>query len=265
MARSRKNRMGAKRTSRKNRPSLSKVVAKEVRQIAVVAAREQIETKFVQSVGTNVGFNSIIGGGECYSLIPPLLGGVGTYQRLDNSIRPTSIQTDWHISIPAVARSVSVRVDLYLLRVKKFRNFADVAAAYPSGSGVAPTFLFSGGAGETINHLGIINYSDYPVNTRDFSLIKHHSFTLAANVGLAQGDTTSGNAPNVPGETTKHIRYKHKVRAKYNYLPGGTNAYPNEEAPFWVMGYSRTDGGNPDVANQSVICSWTTKMFFKDA
>lgn len=261
MATTRKNR-GGKRGTRKNR--LVKAVVQQVHNIARVEARKQLETKFVQTLGTNVGFNSIIGGGECYSLIPALTSGVQSFQRLDNSVMPMSIQTDWHISIPAVARSVSVRVDLYLLRVKKFKNFADVAAAYPTG-GTSPLFLYSGGSGETINHLGVINYSDYPVNTRDFSLIKHHSFTLAANVGLAQGDTTAGNAPNVPGETTKHIRYKHKCRRKFNYLPGGTNNYPNDEAPFWVMGYSRTDGGPADVVNQSVICSWTTKMFYKDA
>lgn len=260
--RKRAGRKAAKRAARKSSKSLKTMVTK----IAKQAALAPLETKFVTGGGiSNIAFNSGISSStlEFYSLIPPIVRGNGSWQLLDNSLVPLSITTTWHIGLANVARSQNLVVDLYLLENRNIKTF-------PALAGSSVRFLRTGQNTETQNYNGFIQDSSQPIQLNDFKLLKHYKFQLASNVGLANADTTSGNAPNLSGGLSyKRITYTYKntARHKLMYTPDGAtgNIYPNNTAPFWCLGYSKVDGSAPDVTQQNVLVTTTCRMFYKDA
>lgn len=244
----------------------SKSLTTMVTKIAKRAALGPLETKFVTGGGiSNISFNSGVTSStlEFYSLIPPIVRGNGSWQLLDNSLVPLAITTTWHIGLANVARSQNLVVDLYLLENRNIKTF-------PSLAGSSVRFLKTGQNTETQNYNGFIQDSSQPIETNTFKLLKHYKFQLSSNVGLANSDTTSGNAPNLPGGLSyKRISYTYKntARNKLIYTPDGAtgNIYPNNTAPFWCLGYSKVDGSAPDVTQQNVLVTTTCRMFYKDA
>jgi len=140
---------------------------------------------------------------------------------------------------------------------KNIKLYTDLNA-YTSG----PTFLKSGNSDSPTIYNGNIGSEDLPVDNREFRLLKCFKFNLMANVGTPNGDTTAGNSPNtLPSFKNLSYTYKCKSQLKYSSLA----QYPNGHAPFWVLGYSHTDGTVPDVANTDIIVSYVNQMTYKDA
>jgi len=195
-----------------------------------------------------------------YPLIPGITQGTGTYQRLDVALQPLNIRTNWHIALGTANRSMNIRVVLYCLQHKSIRHYPDLAQ-YAAG----PNFLKSGTNTLTQNYDGKISDEDLPVNKEEFTLLKCFKFNLMTNVGAPNGDTTNGNSPNtIP--SFKNLSYTYPMKSQLKYTPGGGGtSYPNGHAPFWVLGYSHTDGTAPDVAFQDVVVSCMTQMTYKDA
>jgi len=140
---------------------------------------------------------------------------------------------------------------------------------YPALAGSSVRFLKTGQSTETQNYNGLIQDSSLPVDTNSFKVLKHYKFHLTANVGLPNGDSTTGNSPNVSGQSYKRITYTYKntARNKLLYTADGTTGpvYPNNTAPFWCLGYSKVDGTAPDITQQNVTVTSTCQMFYKDA
>lgn len=233
--------------------------------VATKVANAGLETKFVSNEVNNIAFNSAITSGtECYSCYPNLGPGTGTWQRVGWDITPVRCRNNWVISINSVARSVNVMCDLFILIDKRNRYYPDVVSA-----GV-PQFLRSGngsGPGGTQTFNGFNTDSFKAINTERYTLLKHFRFQLTENVGQANGDTTNGNVPNVAGQSCKTLSYIVDTPKQLKYNPSNTPTidYPNGHAPFWVLGYSKVDGGAPDVAFQSVVVSHSAQMLYKDA
>lgn len=245
-------------------PKSSKLVPL-IKQVAKSQALKVLETKFVMERNAANTFNSPINGGfsEMYSLIPLLNQGTGTYQRLDDSVQPLNIRTNWHIALGTANRSMNIRCVLYCLQHKSIKHYPDLNV-YTSG----PPFLKSGQATLTQGYEGRIQSENLPIDTQEFTLLKCFKFNLMANVGVANGDTTDGNSPNtLPSFKNLSYTYKCKRQLKYDASapPMSPALYPNGHAPFWVFGYAHTDGTSPDIINQDVNISWMTQMTYKDA
>jgi len=133
-----------------------------------------------------------------------------------------------------------------------------------------PNILRTGTAGLTSEYGGRIVDENLPINTDEFTLLKKFTFNLMSNVGLPNGDTTTGNSPNmVPSYKT--LSYTYKVKSPLKYTPPTPSTatpagvYPNGHAPFWVFGYAHTDGSAPDVLNRDVVISSLSQITYKDA
>ena len=208
-------------------------------------------------------FNSAITSSalEFFSLIPPITRGNGSWQMQENSLQPLRITTTWHIGLTNVSRSQNLVVDLYLLQNKNIKFF-------PSLSGSTVKILKTGQSTETQAYNGQIQDAAQPVQTNDFTLLKHYRFHLCSNVGFSNGDTTNGNAANLGGSMSyKRITYTYKHKSPLKYTPDGATGpiYPNNAAPFWCLGYSKVDGTAPDIVNQNVTVTSSTMMTYKDA
>jgi len=187
-----------------------------------------------------------------------------TWARVGNEISPKSLKVHLTIGLNSVQRSNVFRVDVYILTRK------DLKILSPSGilNDTAVPLLFNTGfAG------GLTPYTGYPTipvlryNLNQFTVVRHKTFTLCGNVGLPNGDTTNGNAPNLLPGAVKYLNLDIPCpkTLKYDELVATTNVFPNNFAPFMVIGYSKIDGTAPDVLNQSIVASWTVAMTYKDA
>lgn len=242
-----------------------KPLVRLMKQVATRVQNAGLETKYVSSEVNTLAFNGNISSSlECYSLYPPLGPGTATYQRVGIDVTPIRVQNNWIISLNSVSRSVNVMVDMYLLIDKNLRYFPQIATQ-PSG----PYFLRTGnssGPGNTQQYNGINTDSFKMINKERYTLLKHFRFQLASNVGQANGDTTTGNAPNVSVQSQKTIEYVVDTPKQLRYNPGGTAPdYPAGHAPFWVLGYSKVDGTAPDLVNLSINVSQISQMIYKDA
>jgi len=234
-----------------------------IKQVAKSQALKLLETKFVTTREDGISFNSAIDSGafEMYPIISKCSQGTETYERIEDSIQPLSIRTNWHIALGPNVRSSNIRCVLYCLQQKSVKYFPDLATAYPT---TGPNILKSGTAGLTKAYLGRINDENLPINTDEFTLLKKFTFNLIANVGVPNGDTTAGNSPNAL-PSYKNLSYTYKMKSNLKYTPGGATTFPNGHAPFWVFGYSHTDGTAPDVLNRDVLVSYINTMTYKDA
>lgn len=241
-----------------------KPLIKLMKQVAVKTANAGLETKYVQNEFNAISFNGAIASGtECYSCYPTLGPGTGTYQRVGLDVTPIRVQNNWIISLNSVSRSVNVMVDLFLLIDKNNRYFPQIPAAG------APLFLRTGnasGPGNTQQYNGTNTDSMKMINKERYTLLKHFRFQLVSNVGQANGDTTTGNAPNVAQSSCKTLEYIVDTPKQLRYQPGQSSPdYPNGHAPFWCLGYSKVDGTSPDTVNTSITVSHITQMLYKDA
>ena len=259
------------KTIRKSKTKKVKVsksaLAPMVKKIARSQALQLLETKYVTQRDNGVSFNSAIDGGynEMYTLIPKCSQGVGTWQRVEDSIQPLSIRTNWHIALGPVARSTNIRCVLYCLQHKSIKYFPDLQAGYPL---TGPDMLKTGSSALTQVYSGRVVDENLLINNDEFTLLKKFTFNLIANVGVPNGDTTAGNSPNtIPSFKNLSYTYKCKRNLKYTPTLAGTASteFPNGHAPFWVFGYSHTDGTSPDVLNRDVLVSYINTMTYKDA
>lgn len=245
-------------------PMRRKPLVKLMKAVATKVSNAGLETKYVQNSINNIQFNSAITSGtECYSCYPLLGPGTGTYQRIGIDVTPIQVKNSWVISLNSVSRTNNLMVDLWVMIDKNNRYYPQVVS---SGS---PQFLRTGNSSGTGN---VQNFNGYNtdcfkmINKERYTLLKHYRFQLTNNVGLPNGDTNVGNAPNVAGQTVKTIQYTVDTPKQLRYKPEGTSPdYPNGHAPFWVLGYSKVDGTAPDEGYQSVTVSHITQMIYKDA
>ena len=265
-----KRRAAYKKRSAAKAAAGTKSLTSVIKAISSAQALKQLETKYVIGGLPGNAFNSVINSStELYSIIPRLQQNNATltdYQRVGNNITPTSLLTDWHVQISSRSRTMNIKVYLYVLQPKIYRNFD---AFKTSLAGQPFNFLRSGQATQVQGFNGFITDGDLAINQENFTLLKKYTFQLNTNVGLPNGDTTNGNSPNT-SLSYKHIRYSYKCPKQFDYdpvirQPGDIGDLPTNHAPFWCLGYAHIDGSEPDLANTDVVVSYTTKMFFKDA
>lgn len=261
------------RKSRKpstRKPTGSTAMVKLIKKVASRTALAEMETKFICEKQNAIAFNSQISTGtsEMYSLIPqlgaPATGvAAGDWQRMNNDVTPISCKTDWTFSLNAEStRTVNILAVLYCLQSKSTRYFPDLI--YEVGSS-GPLFLRSGSSVQVQQFNGYPTDISLPINSEEFTLLHKKVFHLQKNVGGANSDTTTGNAPNSAPSVFRHS-YSVKCPKQYRYSPSGlSEVYPQGHAPFWVLGYCHVDGSNPDVLNTDLAVSWNTHMTFKDA
>jgi len=236
-----------------------KALVKTIRRVARSEALKTQETKFVLEAGGAVQFNSPINGGfaEMYNLIPPVAAGDGTFERLDDCLQPLNIRTNWYIALTNAVRSMNIRCVLYCLQDKRVRYYPDLATTTNG-----PAFLKSGVSDIPTIYNGNIGSEDLPVNLKEYTLLKCFKFNLIGNVGNPNGDTNAGNSPNAM-PSYKNLSYTYPIKSQLKYSENAL--FPNGHAPFWVFGYSHTDGTVPDIINQDVSISYVTQMTYKDA
>lgn len=260
----RKTRARAKAYAQAQRAKPTQAVAQLVHRIV----NGTLEKKFVSNSTQAANFNSSIAViGDMKALIPQVQSGTGSWQRLDQRITPLSLRTTWHFSFSdTINRSMNILVSLYCFHKKNVKYVPDMAQDVTT-NGIQ--LLASGNSGIVQPYNGYVTESDLPINKDSYVLIKKYTFQLTNNVGLPNGDTTPGNAPNVSlGASHKKISLTVKTPKQLTYKPttgSSSVVYPDGFAPFWAVGYAHVGGAAPDAFNTDLNVSWNTTMTYTDA
>jgi len=145
--------MRRRRPARKSKPRGSKATKALVRTVAKQVVASQLEDKYVSytlypappaTVGYPISFNAAItSGSELYPLLPPLLNGVSSYQRVGDRVRPKRFVVDVIVSANGGLTSSQLNmVRLFLISDKSYGNWDDVRTNTPIS-----TQLLNNGAG----------------------------------------------------------------------------------------------------------------------
>ena len=255
----------------KKRPSkvLSKPAKTQVKAIVKRAIAAENETKFVSTeVANDVSYNSqITTVADMLPCLPKIVQDEGkgaAYERLGTKVTPKSVNVHIHASLTQqLERSTAIKVFWYILESKRYKNLKDSLALAN-----IPALLRTGDGGEVSTFTGVPVIASLPVNDTEFRVLKRGTFVLQKNTGLTQDNTTAGNQPLVnPICKSWSVKLKTPKRFIYDQDEDSPRLvyYPNNFAPFLVIGYVHQDHSTPDITNQDVSVSVRASMYYDDA
>jgi len=261
-----------KKSTKSKVARVTKPARKAIVAIAKQVLNRELETKYTCAQNSYAFNSAVTSYSECYPCLPAIFQTAAsavpgqTHTRLGTQVSPVTSKVDMTVAIYSVSRTVAVQCDVWVVVRKLNRYWPDVSAI---GSSASPQIFLTGASGTgTANYSGGMTNAKLRVNTNEFTVLHHKRFNLLGNVGLPNGDTSTGNAPNVAAHASKtfSMRLKCPKTLKYDENVGSTaNSFPNNYAPFLMVGYSKLDGSTPDLLNTSLIASWNVSLTYKDA
>lgn len=237
-----KGKTGRKRAPlRRTRPTVA--LAQAVRTIV----RRGEETKSIGLVLENaVQHNAAITNADIGVVLPGMAQGTANTQRIGDKVSPVSIRINGATSINDQSLGfidVPLTVKVMCLQAKGIRDSNLVTANAPLNQ-----LMDNGGTtswdGSTANSL-------FKINLDLFTVLGSRTFKL--------GDTTAENTRSMSK------RWSMKIKCPSTLKFGNGALYPDNFAPFFVLGWCRDDGTTPTFGQLWVVN--TTNVFFqyKDA
>lgn len=231
------------------RPTTRKAIAT----IAKTVVRRETEDKFsggiVEGPGNPHGpqINSL----DIFPILPPIATGTAYNQRTGDKVRPKYITVTVRACLNDNADMVTpYHVDFYILNCKRVKSYN-----LPGGLGanVPLNQLLDGGNGTNSQYDGSTMAALMPVNKEMFQVLKHWRFKLST--------TTSENHKPM-SSIQRTFRIKCPATLSYD---GPAATYPENFAPFSIVGWSRDDGLPANVGDTHVnITSWSI-VHYEDA
>lgn len=247
-------------------------VSKPIKTAIARAIRGSQETKYVSSaltaqngttnLSTFVGFSSAITSTtEMYSCIPRITQGVGDHQRVGNQIRPTNLKVKGIVSLNSRASdSLHCCVDIYFLTSKQIKSELQY-------SQVLIQRLLNKGDGTNTDYNGQTFNQMLPINTSEFTLLKHKRILLTKVQNSPNSEATAATAAVAgPNPYMKSFSVKIPCPKRFTYQTDA-QLYPASYYPFMVLGYTWYDNNGGSAPNQTstVVCQAQSQLYFKDA
>lgn len=215
------------------------------------------------NLGTYTAFSSgITGVAEIYGCLPRVGQGVDSQQRIGDSISPTRCTVHLDIVATSAVNFPSDKtVHVFLLTAKSIKTL-------PQYGNIPIKKLLDLGNGTEGEFDGTSFRAMCPVNTKDFTVLKHKKFRMVKTFGMPNSATaavTAGTTDGVisPSHQYAHLTMKVKVPKKLKYEVSGS-LHPTNYAPFLVIGF--TSNAPVDAASTVVDLQvlGRVEMRFKD-
>lgn len=211
-------------------------------------------TNFTQAINSS---------NEAYALIPPISIGGGDHNRNGNVIAPTSLTVKGFVSLTENdLRSAFLDVDIYILRHKSIKDIA-----YQLQLGNLQDLLNSGD-GLNVGYDGSWRHSAMPINDSTYTLVKHKKIRLEKGWGdvntLLSGAADSVTSYNTAPRHQKNFSIKVKMPKKLLYK-NDTDITPSMDYPFMVIGWNCPTNLDTTSSLETIRCSATTHLYYKDA
>jgi len=269
-------RFGPKRLGASKSRVTTRAVPNKKATVALVkqVLSKEIETKFRSQAPMIVSNrNAIVTNNDIRSLIPPMdqTGATdpgNSYERMGQKITPRKLRCSAYISLnPGITRSTNVVVCWWALTHKSIKHYPDLLPT--ANQDISTKFFKTGDFNQTYGFDGIVLNSTFPVNDNEYTVLKKGKFLLGKNTGVVQDVLTAGNQPVYGNHTGRMVEFDVKTPAKLLYDQDNgspkTVQYPNNFAPFMVVGYYHQDQTQGDEANADIAITMRTSLWYDDA
>lgn len=238
-----------KRTVRRAVARMKPVTKTAIRAIAKQVVRQATENKFVGGIVENsFQHNGQITTADMYPLMPPVAQGTGYNQRVGHKIKPKYLEYRVRVALNESADlTTPYHIDLWCLTSKRVKSYN-----VPGGLGaIDVSQLLDGGSGANVPFDATTMNALLPINKEEFNVLAHRSFKL-----------TTSTLENHKGTSYREMRIRLKCPASLMF---DTTNFPENFAPFTVLGWSRDDGIQPSVLSTHVtVTSWSI-LYYEDA
>jgi len=221
------------------------------RRIAPVVKRiisRQEETKCCGfTIENAVSHNAIISNADAVALLPVVAQGTGSSERVGDKVKGLYLKVKGCLSYydrgQAAVQSPMI-VKIFCLRQKGLGNLQTALASVN-----LPNFLDNGGA--TNSWDGSTLRAMWRVNTDLFDVL------ASRTIKISDTDVENHKAQ------TGHYSMSIKVPSTMKWSPG--NQYPDNFAPFFVLGWYYEDGSTPSAMDVNIINTAYGFLYYKDA
>lgn len=250
----------AKVRSRKRAVGKGKI-AQVVKQ---VLARGQ-ETKYVAETiiqASVVGQASATPGGF-FRLIPNLGQGTQDNQRIGDKVSPTRLVNRFVFNWPSdLQNNQDIVVNLWIVRVKGAASQTAVAGILPgqflkvgNGNNADPTDA------NQLNMLQVV--STYPLNTDQYTKLRHYRFRMRRGIGLPTNTNTGGEvAPTGVPRTDMFKTITYSCKAPHLKYSSTGFTTPSNFYPVALVYATNADGS---AYGDTLRMSINSQLYFKDA
>ena len=207
-----------------------------------------------------IGFNGPIGGvGDIYDLIPELAQGTGDHQRVGNVIQPTSLTVRGICSLQSnQATSQRCVVDIFILTSKMIKSQFNK-------SSILINRMLNQGNGNNTDYNGTTLNAMLPVNTTEFTVLKHRRLVLGKNENNPNSYVTTGTSQVASCSYVKPFAFKVTMPKKLTYQTDAITV-PSNYYPFMVIGWNYGDNNGTSAGSSAgMFVQAQSHLYFKDA
>lgn len=231
--------------------------------LAVVNRKEETKYSGEWIYSAQILQPSVVVPGNLYRTLPGIAQGNGDNQRIGDSITPVRARVLFSVGFNTnSAYLVDQIVNIWLLRPKGASTAAQVNAI------PAATLLKVGDgtnrdANEPNQQLMVNELNRLPINTDQFTPLKHFQFRMAKGLGFpnSAGPPGAGDSPTtITHQPIKYLSYTYKPPTlKYN---GAADTLPTNHYPVWCAWVTNVDGS---TSQAQLNISVRGELYFKDA
>lgn len=198
------------------------------------------------SVENAVTHNAQITNADAQALLPVIPQGTGSSNRVGDKIRPTLLKVKGCVSYYDRGQTWGspMIVKVFCLRQKGLGN---LQTALPSLN--LPNLLDNGGSTNFWD--GSTDRALWRINTDVFDVL------AVKTLKISNTDVENHKAE------TGHYEFNIKTPALLKYSPG--NQYPDNYAPFFVLGWYSEDGATPSITDVNIVNTCRSFLYYKDA
>ena len=248
----------------KRKPRMPKATGAFAKKVLSVVARSE-ETKFSGdlSVDRTAVTNAGTTPADFDRILSRVTQGVAENQRIGDRIVPVKAHANFQFWFPSTnANNQNAIVNLWIVNVKGASTQAAVNAVP-----VANFLQVGDGTNVDPNNgdqtLMITRYQQYPLNTDQYTLLKHYKFTMRKGIGQQANQNTGSEVTpcGVPNsEQYRQIRYTWKPPTlKYN---AAGDSLPSNHFPVALVYATNADGS---AYGDTIAYNLNTQLYFKDA
>jgi len=231
--------------------------------LAVVGKKE--ETKFVGDLSVDRTAVGQAGNtpADFDRILAKLTQGVSENQRIGDRVTPVMAHANFQFWFPSTnANNQNAIVNLWIVTAKGAATLATVNALpvasflkVGDGTNVDPN--------DPDQTLMISRYQQYPLNTDQYTLLKHYKFTMRKGIGQQANQNTGSEVTptGVPNnQQYKQIRYSWKPPV-LKYEDSAANL-PTNHYPIALVYATNADGS---AYGDTIAYNINTQLYFKDA
>lgn len=200
------------------------------------------------------GHNSAIGAGDAIAICPEISQGTSAQERVGDRVTPKYLSVRGVVSLVRQqpdAKQLYVRV--MCLAQKNIKVGSSVTGVIDAAHLLRPGIP----GGDQIQYTGTTSNITDPVNKDLFRVYYDRTFKLSP----ASDQTLTGDLL----QSSFKWAYKFKQLPSSLTFDDGNGDYPNNFAPFYVIGYAYADGTNPDVGTLRIVSTTSSYLGFEDS